>query len=277
MTTTLQRRRWRKLVFTLIGWLVGLALFFPILWMGLTAFKTEAQAISTPPLLVFHPTLSSFAAVFSTTDYPRYVANSVIISGVATLVALLLALPAAHAMAFFPTRRTRGILMWMLSTKMMPSVGVLVPIYLLFRDFGLLDTRTGMIGIYTLMNLPIVLWMLYSFFRDVPRDVIDASRIDGAGTWAQILRLLLPLAAPGIASTTLLSIVLCWNEAFWSINLTASHAAPLTAFIATFSSPEGLFWAKLSAASLLAVAPIMVVGLATQRQLVAGLTFGAVK
>lgn len=277
MSPAQRRRATRKLVFTLLGWIVGLLLAFPILWMALTAFKTEAQAVTTPPLLFFRPTLESFETVFATTNYLRFVMNSVVISGGATLVSLLLALPAAYAMAFYPSPRTRGLLMWMLSTKMMPAVGVLVPIYLLFRDLHLLDTRSGLIGIYTLMNLPIVVWMVYSFFRDVPRDIIEAGLLDGATTRQQILRLLLPLAAPGIAATILLNLVLCWNEAFWSINLTASQAAPLTAFIATFSSPEGLFWAKLSAASLLAVAPIMVLGLATQRHLVSGLTFGAVK
>ncbi|GAB0120089.1 carbohydrate ABC transporter permease [Acidisoma sp. 7E03] len=277
MSPAQRRRATRKLVFTLLGWCVGLVIAFPILWMGLTAFKTEAQAVTTPPLLFFHPTLESFDTVFATTNYLRFVMNSVAISGGATLVSLLLALPAAYAMAFYPSPRTRGVLMWMLSTKMMPAVGVLVPIYLLFRDLHLLDTRSGLIGIYTLMNLPIVIWMLYSFFRDVPKDIVEAGLLDGASTRQQIVRLLLPLAAPGIAATILLNLVLCWNEAFWSINLTASQAAPLAAFIATFSSPEGLFWAKLSAASLLAVAPIMVLGLATQRHLVSGLTFGAVK
>jgi len=277
MSPAQRRRATRKLAFTLLGWIVGLLLAFPILWMALTAFKTEAQAVTTPPLLFFHPTLESFRTVFATTNYLRFVMNSVVISGGATLVSLLLALPAAYAMAFYPSPRTRGLLMWMLSTKMMPAVGVLVPIYLLFRDLHLLDTRSGLIGIYTLMNLPIVIWMVYSFFRDVPKDIVEAGLLDGATTRQQILRLLLPLAAPGIAATILLNLVLCWNEAFWSINLTASQAAPLTAFIATFSSPEGLFWATLSAASLLAVAPIMVLGLATQRHLVSGLTFGAVK
>ncbi|MCB8877524.1 carbohydrate ABC transporter permease [Acidisoma silvae] len=277
MSKASQQRAMRKLVFTLIGWVVGLLMAFPILWMALTAFKTERQAVETPPALFFHPTLESFATVLATTNYLRFVFNSVAIAGGATLLSVALALPCAYAMAFHPSPRTKGILMWMLSTKMMPAVGVLVPIYLLFRNLHLLDTRTGMIGIYTLMNLPIVIWMLYSFFRDVPHDIVEAGLLDGANTRQQILRLLLPLTAPGVAATILLNLVLCWNEAFWSINLTATNAAPLTAFIATFSSPEGLFWAKLSAASLLAVAPIMVVGLATQRHLVSGLTFGAVK
>ena len=277
MSGAQRQRAMRKMVFTLIGWITGLLISFPILWMALTAFKSERQAVQTPPLLFFHPTLESFATVFATTNYLRFVGNSIAIAGGATLLSLILALPCAYAMAFHPSRRTKGVLMWMLSTKMMPAVGVLVPIYLLFRDLHLLDTRSGMIGIYTLMNLPIVIWMLYSFFRDVPHDIVEAGLLDGANTRQQILRLLLPLTAPGVAATILLNLVLCWNEAFWSINLTATNAAPLTAFIATFSSPEGLFWAKLSAASLLAVAPIMVVGLATQRHLVQGLTFGAVK
>lgn len=277
MSNARKRRAARKMLFTLLGWIVGLLISFPIIWMALTAFKTERQAIATPPELFFHPTLESFATVFATTNYLRFVFNSIAIAGGATLLSVILALPAAYAMAFHPSPRTKGILMWMLSTKMMPAVGVLVPIYLLFRDLHLLDTRSGMIGIYTLMNLPIVIWMLYSFFRDVPHDIVEAGLLDGATTSQQILRLLLPLTAPGVAATILLNLVLCWNEAFWSINLTATNAAPLTAFIATFSSPEGLFWAKLSAASLLAVAPIMVVGLATQRHLVSGLTFGAVK
>ena len=190
---------------------------------------------------------------------------------------LLLAIPAAYAMSFFPSSRTKDTLLWMLSTKMMPAVGVLVPIYILFRDSGLLDTRTGLIILYTLSNLPIVVWMLYSFFKELPKEILEAARMDGAGPFEQMLLLIMPLSAPGIASTALLSIILCWNEAFWSLNLSAAKAAPLTAYIASFSSPEGLFWAKLSAASTLAVVPILIFGWLTQKQLVRGLTFGAVK
>jgi sorbitol/mannitol transport system permease protein len=190
---------------------------------------------------------------------------------------MLFAIPAAYAMAFYPGRRTKDLLMWMLSTKMMPAVGVLVPIYLIFRQTGLLDTWTGIIIMFSLMNLPIVVWMLYSFFREVPKEILEASRMDGATPVQQMSLLLLPMSLPGVMSTGLLSIILCWNEAFWSINLTSVKAAPLTALIASFSSPEGLFWAKLSAASLLAIAPILVFGWLTQRQLVRGLTFGAVK
>ncbi|HET8671113.1 MAG TPA: carbohydrate ABC transporter permease [Candidatus Saccharimonadales bacterium] len=267
----------KKLVITIIAWSAAIIMFFPIFWMLLAGFKTEIDAVTTPPLLVFEPTLENYDAVQQRANYINSATNSVLVSVGATLLALALSIPAAYAMAFFPTRRTRSTLLWMLSTKMLPPVGVLVPIYILFRDLGLLDTRIGLIIIYALINLPIVVWLLYTFFKDVPKEILEAGRIDGARPRQELFYLLMPLAVPGIASTALLSIILCWNEAFWSLNLTTSDAAPLTAFIASFSAPEGLFWAKLSAASTMAIAPILVFGWLSQRQLVRGLTFGAVK
>jgi sorbitol/mannitol transport system permease protein len=274
MTTPKLRRR---IFTTALGWLATVILFFPIFWMFLTSFKTEVEAVSLPPKLLFQPTLENYVIIQDRSDYFSFAMNSIVISVGSTLLALLLAIPAAYAMAFFPTKRTKGTLLWMLSTKMLPSVGVLVPIYLLFRNFNLLDTRVGLTLIYTLINLPIVVWMIFTFFRDVPKDILEAGRMDGASPRQEIFQILLPLALPGIASTGLLSIILSWNEAFWSLNLTTTNAAPLTAFIASFSSPQGLFWAQLSAASSLAIAPILIFGWMSQRQLVRGLTFGAVK
>jgi sorbitol/mannitol transport system permease protein len=266
-----------RIAVTVVGWLVALLVFFPVLWMAITSFKTEIDAVHVPPLLAFTPTFENYGVVQSRADYFRYAWNSVVTSLGSTFLALVIAVPAAYAMAFFPTKKTKDTLVWMLSTKALPAVGVLVPIYLLFRDSGLLDTKLGLTIVYTLVNLPIVVWMLFSFFKDVPKEILEAGRMDGAQTRDELRHLLLPLAAPGIASTALLAIILSWNEAFWSLNLTAVNAAPLTAFIASFSSPEGLFWAKLSAASTMAIAPILVFGWLSQRQLVRGLTFGAVK
>jgi sorbitol/mannitol transport system permease protein len=160
---------------------------------------------------------------------------------------------------------------------MLPPVGVLIPIYLIFRDVGLLDTRTGLVIVLMLINLPIIVWMLYTYFREIPSEILEAARMDGASLRHEVLYVLTPMAIPGIASTVLLNIILAWNEAFWTLNLTAANAAPLTAFIASYSSPEGLFYAKLSAASVMAIAPILVMGWFSQKQLVRGLTFGAVK
>jgi len=258
-----------------LAWAIALLLFFPIFWMTITAFKTEQQAYASS--LFFIPTLDSFREVFARSNYFAFAWNSVLISAGVTVVCLLLAVPCAYSMAFFPTRRTQKLLLWMLSTKMMPSVGVLVPIYLLWKNTGLLDSVSGLIIVYTLINLPIAVWMTFTYFAEIPRDILEAGRIDGAATWQEIVHLLMPMSLPGLASTALLLVILSWNEAFWSINLSSSNAAPLTVFIASYSSPEGLFWAKLSAASLLAVAPILIVGWLSQKQLVRGLTFGAVK
>ena len=267
----------QKFMVTGLGWATAIIIFFPLFWMLLTGFKTEVEAISTPPSLFFAPTLENYEEVMRRADYFKFAWNSVFISGLATLLGLLLAIPAAYAMAFFPTKRTKSTLLWMLSTKMLPPVGVLMPIYLIFRDLHLLDEQAGLIIIYALINLPIIVWMLYTFFKEVPREILEAARMDGARPKDELFYLLVPLSLPGIASTTLLSIILCWNEAFWSLNLTTSDAAPLPTFIASFSSPEGLFWAKLSAASTMAIAPILVFGWMSQKQLVRGLTFGAVK
>jgi len=274
MTSSKLRQKW---IMTILGWAVALFLFFPIFWMIVTSFKTEGDAISRIPHLFFLPTLENYMAVQERANYFHFAWNSVVVSIGSTLLALAFAIPSAYAMAFIPTKRTKDTLLWMLSTKMMPSVGVLVPIYLIFRDLGLLDTITGLLIVDAMMNLPIVIWMLYTFFKEVPREVLEAARMDGAGPLRELYNLLLPLSMPGIVSTSLLAIILSWNEAFWSLNLTASKAAPLTAFIASFSSPEGLFYAKLSAASTMAIAPILILGWLSQKQLVRGLTFGAVK
>ena len=267
-----------KLVTTVAAWIVGFVIFFPILWMMLASFKTELEAFAIPPsFLFFHWTTENYAAVQERSDYLHHAINSIVIAGGSTLIALLIAIPAAWSMAFAPTKRTRDVLLWMLSTKMMPPVGVLVPIYLLYRTFGLLDSRAGLIIVLCLGNLPIVVWMLFTYFKEIPRDILEAARMDGATVGRELIYVLTPMALPGIASTLLLNVILAWNEAFWTLNLSTSAAAPLTVFIASYSSPEGLFWAKLSAASTLAIAPILVLGWFSQRQLVRGLTFGAVK
>ena len=268
----------RKTINTLAAWAVGLLIFFPILWTILTSFKTEATAIADPPVFLFFDwTLENYTAVQERSNYMRFLWNSVIIAGGSTLLGIIVAVPAAWSMAFVPSRRTKDILLWMLSTKMLPAVAVLYPIYLIFIKLGLLDTRTGLTIVLMLINLPIIIWMLYTYFREIPGEILEAARMDGATLRAEILYVLTPMAIPGIASTVLLNIILAWNEAFWTLNLTAAKAAPLTAFIASYSSPEGLFYAKLSAASTMAIAPILILGWFSQKQLVRGLTFGAVK
>jgi sorbitol/mannitol transport system permease protein len=266
-----------QLIRTVVAWFVSLTLFFPLGWLILTSFKTEMQAIEVPPLFIWTPTLENFTEVQERSDYLLYAKNSLVTSVISTLLGLAIAAPAAYSMAFFKTKRTRDILLWMLSTKMMPAVGALVPIYVLAQKSELLDTQLGLIIVFTLSNLPIMVWMLYSNFKEIPHEILEASRMDGATLWQEFHRVLLPLAVGGLASCGLLCLVLSWNEAFWSLNLSAAKAGTLAALIASYSSPEGLFWSKLSAASFLAIAPIIVFGWFSQKQLIQGLTFGAVK
>ena len=267
-----------KIINSLIAWTIGLIIFFPILWIIILSFKTEGDAIRSPIAVIFSNwTFENYFLVQDLSDYFKHFYNSVFIAFGSTFLGILIAVPASWSMAFVPSKRTRGILLWMLSTKMLPAVGVLYPIYILFIALGILDSRVGLVVVLMLMNLPIIVWMLYTYFREIPEEILEASRMDGAGLREEILFVLTPMALPGIASTVLLNIILAWNEAFWTLNLTAAKAAPLTAFIASYSSPEGLFYAKLSAASVMAIAPILIMGWFSQKQLVRGLTFGAVK
>src|SRR5262245_23207987 len=268
----------RRSITTVAAWFFGFVIFFPILWMFLTSFKTELDAFASPPLFLFFDwTLENYGIVQERSDYFHFAMNSILLSLGSTLVGLLFAIPAAWAMAFAPGKRTKDLLLWMLSTKMMPPVGALIPIYLIFRDSDLLDSRAGLVVVLFLLNLPIVVWMLFTYFKEIPGEILEAARMDGATLLKELVFVLTPMAIPGIASTILLNVILAWNEAFWTLNLTTSDAAPLTVFIASYSSPEGLFWAKLSAASTMAIAPILILGWFAQRQLVRGLTFGAVK
>ena len=268
----------RKTINTAAAWIVALIIFFPILWTILTSFKPEPVAVASPPVfLAFDWSFQNYETVIQQRGYGQFFWNSVVIAFGSTILGMVIAVPAAWAMAFVHGPRTKDLLMWMLSTKMMPAAGVLVPIYLIAVYLKLLDTQILLTVVLMLMNLPIIIWMLYTYFREIPVDILEAARMDGASLWNEIIYVLTPMAIPGIASTLLLNVILAWNESFWTLNLTAFNAAPLTKFIAGFSSPQGLFYAKLSAASVMAFLPILILGWFSQKQLVRGLTFGAVK
>ncbi len=261
----------KKLAMTVLAWIVALSMSLPIIWMALTAFKTDLDALQVPPKILFTPTLENFAAA----NVLRPILNSAVESSGATVLCFLLAFPAAYALAFHMGRGRNAILLGMLMTRFMPGIGVMLPMYLIFKAVKLIDTQLGVVLVFAMINLPIMVWMLYSYMREIPRDILESARLDGATARQQLVYVLLPLCLPGVCSTALLSAVLCWNEAFWSIQLTSSAGVPLSAYIATLSGD--LLWGKLSAASLLAVGPILLVGWLTQRTFVRGLTFGAVR
>lgn len=273
--TVSDRHRWRNILLTLLTYLIALAFLFPLAWMILNAFKTEAQAFATPPIFFFTPILDNFQRALPT--YLPALKNSLIAALGSTLLAFILGLPAAFALAVYPTRRAQGVLTWMLSTKFMPAVGVIVPLFLLFRNLGLLDTLPGLILMYTTMNLPLVVWMMHSYMSEIPFAIYEAAKVDGASVAQEFFGIALPLSMPGIAATALLALIFAWNEVFFALNLTSADAAPLSVFIGEFKTSQGLFWAQLSAAATLTVLPVLVFGWIAQRQLVRGLSFGAVK
>jgi len=260
-----------------LAWVVGLLFFFPIFWMVLTSFKTDADAVKPEYLLFFKPTLENYLNMTQNYDYWRFASNSVITSVFATIFTLFVGIPAAYAMAFNPSRATKDILIWMLSTKMLPAAAVLYPMTFLTKTMGLYDTHFLIIIVLSLINLPIVVWMLFTYFKEIPKDIIEASQMDGANTWGEIKEILIPLAWGGIVSTALLCFIFCWNEAYWTVRLTTTDAATLSKLIEGNRAPEGLFFGRLSAVSTAAVGPIVVLGWFCQKQLVKGLTFGAVK
>ena len=260
----------------LFTYVIAFLVFFPILWAVLTGFKSEADAAAIPPTLFFHATLDNYRAVF-TADYFSFFKNTVILSTGSTILALALGLPAAYSLAFHPSPRTPKVLSWVLSTKMLPAVGALIPLIVIYKRVGLFDTRLGMILLYGAFNLPLVIWMMRSFFADLPKEILEAATVDGAGFFRIMTRIVLPLTAPGLAATALLSLIFSWNEFLLAVNLTSANSGTLPVFISGFMTSEGLFWAKMSAASTLAVAPVILAGWLAQRSLVRGLTFGAVK
>jgi sorbitol/mannitol transport system permease protein len=256
---------------------LALVFFFPIFWMFVTSFKTEADAFTYPPPLIFQPTLENYQIALNQSRYLDHLVNTLIITLFSMIAALALGIPAAYSLAYFPGKRSGFALSWIMSTRMLPPVGVIVPLYIIFKNLSLFDTHLGLILLYTAMNLPLVIWMMRSFLVDLPYEVLEAARIDGASLWQEIRRIILPLALPGMISTALLCFIFTWNEFFLAFNLTITQAPPLSVFIVSFKTSEGLFWAKMSAAATITALPVIIAGWIAQRQLVRGLTAGAVK
>jgi len=270
-------KKYKGLWLTLLTYGIALIFFFPIFWMVLTSFKTEADAFAFPPQLMFDPTLSNWRIALFESPFLSALSNTILITLLSTTVALALGIPAAYGLAYFPTKRSNFTLLWLISTRMLPPVGIIVPLFVIARDLGIRDTVLGMVIVYTSMNLPLVVWMMRSFFLDVPYEILEAGRIDGTNLWQEFRFIAIPLVVPGLVATFLLCMIFAWNEFFFAFNLTVTQASSLSVYISSFKTAEGLFWAKMSAGATAAVLPVVVAGWFTQRQLVQGLTMGAVK
>ncbi|WP_405162557.1 carbohydrate ABC transporter permease [Nocardia sp. NBC_01499] len=272
-----RRRRSRTGIFwTVLAWVVGIGFFFPVLWMVLTAFKQEGDAYTDPPKLLFTPTLDQFKAVLDS-GIGTTLLNSTFATAMSTILVLVLGLPAAFALSLRPVRRTQDALFFFIGTKMLPVVAAIVPLYVIVGDIGLLDNIWALVILYTSMNLPIAVWMMRSFFLEVPSELLEAASMDGASTWTGVREVILPLVSPGIAATALICIIFSWNEFFFAVNLTAVQAQTIPVFLVGFITGEGLYWARLSAAAVLTALPVVLAGWIAQNKLVRGLSFGAIK
>ncbi|MDN6303715.1 MAG: carbohydrate ABC transporter permease [Brachybacterium sp.] len=265
------------LILSVLAWVAGLLFFAPVAWMVLTSFKQESQAASNPPTFFFTPTLDQYAAIIDTAGAGSYLLNSVIATVCSTLLVLVLAVPAAYAVSIRPVKRTQDFLFFFISTKMLPVVAVIMPIYVIAGQLRILDNILTLIVLYTAMNLPIAVWMMRSFFLEVPGEVLEAASIDGASLMRTMRTVLLPMVAPGVAATALICVIFAWNEFFFALNLTAANAATVPIFLMSTMTSEGQFLAQLSAASVLASLPVVLAGWIAQKQLVRGLSMGAVK
>ncbi len=264
----------------IVTWLVAALFFFPIFWMVLNSFKTELDA-NTAPKLFFEPTLDRWQAVTETTrgllSFSEAFYNSFLIVIVSTVLVLVLAIPAAYALSIYPIGNWRDALFFFISTKFLPIVAAILPLWIIARELGILNTHLVLIILYTAMNLPLAVWMLNSFFREVPRELIEAAQMDGTGLYGQIKDVMLPIVAPGVAATALLCFIFAWNEFFLAVQLNPVEGSTVPVWVSTNVTTRGMFMAKLSAASTLAILPVVLAGWIAQKRMIRGLSMGAIK
>ena len=258
-----------------LAWVVGIAFFLPVLWMVITAFKPESAAQTWPPKFVFSPTLAQFRLVFS--GWGPYVTHSLIATTVSTVLVLVLGVPAAYALSVHPVPRWRDGLFFFISTKMLPVVAVIVPLYIITQHIGMLDNIWTLVVLYTAMNLPIAVWMLRSFLAEVPVEVLEAARVDGANLPRTLGSVVAPMVTPGIAAAALICFIFSWNELLFARVLTGTVAQTAPVFLTGFVTSQGLFLAKVCAASLAISLPVLAAGFGAQDKLVQGLSLGAIK
>jgi sorbitol/mannitol transport system permease protein len=279
-TPAVGERRWVNWALGGLAWLTALIVFFPVLWMVLNSFKSEQDA-NTSPKLTLDPTLDRYREVTESAggllSFGEAFMNSVVIVLVSTLIVLALAIPAAYALAVKPVAKWRDVLFFFISTKFLPVVASILPIWILARELDLLNTRLVLIILYTAINLPLAVWMLRSFFVEIPRELIEAAEVDGARLRGQLTSVILPLAAPGIAATALLCVIFAWNEFFYAVQLNPVEGSTVPVWVTTNVSTRGEFLAKLSAASVLACIPVVLAGWIAQKRMIRGLAMGAIK
>ncbi len=269
-------RKLKGTLITTMTWVLVLMFFFPIAWMVFTSFKTEGAAASIPPTLFTALSFDQYGLVFDR-GMGSYLINSLTASVSSTVIVLLLAIPAAYGLSIRPIKRVQDVLFFFISTRFLPAAASILPVFFILKALGALDNITAIGLLYASMNLPIAVWMMRSFFNEVPREIVEAAQIDGANLRTELIRVVLPILLPGIAAVALICFIFAWNEYFLATLLTTSIARTTPPFLASFVDGRGQFLAVLSAASTIAVLPVVIAGWVAQKQLVRGLAMGAVK
>ena len=263
-------------VWALLAWALTLLFFAPVAWMVLTSLHKEVDAATNPPSIFAPLTFSQYGLIFDRGVGP-YLINSAMASVLSTILVLTLALPAAYALSIKPVEKWTDVMFFFLSTKFLPPIAALLPIYLIVKDLGMLDNIYTLVLLYTSMNLPIAVWMMQSFLAEVPKEMLEAAEVDGAGLLRTLWSIVRPVTMPGIAATALICVIFSWNEFMFALNLTATRASTAPVFLVGFISSQGLFLAKLCAAATLVSLPVLIAGWAAQDKLVRGLSLGAIK
>jgi sorbitol/mannitol transport system permease protein len=269
-------RKIKASLITLLTWVLVLLFFFPVAWMFINSFKSENDAASSVPKIFFKVDLSGFQRLLDR-DMLTYLSHSVASSVTSTLLVILLAVPAAYALSIRPIKNVQGALSFFISTRFMPAAASILPLYMIFKTLHLLDNISALTLVYAAMNLPIAVWMMRSFFSEVPLEIVEAAQIDGANFRTELTRVVLPIVLPGIAAVGLICFIFSWNEYFLATLLTSNNAVTTPPFLASFVDGRGLFLSVLSAASTVAALPVIIAGWVAQKQLVRGLAMGAVK
>jgi multiple sugar transport system permease protein len=255
----------------------GLLVLIPVVWFVLVSIQPSEVINAKTPTLLFTPTTENFIYAFSTMKFGTYYLNSAIVCGAATIIAIIIGSIAAYSFSRHRTRVTKELSFWVLSTKMMPPIAVVIPIYLLMSKVNLLDTYIGLVFIYVAISLPYVVWIMRSFFDEIPQEMDEAAMVDGCGRFSLLGRIILPLAAPGMLSTAVFVFIMCWSEFLFALILTSVEAKTLPVAIAAFITDRGIEWGKMSAGGSVMILPLAIMFYFIQKYLVRGLTFGAVK
>ena len=269
-------KKLRASLLTFLTWVLVLGFFFPVGWMFLNAFKSENDAASIVPKIFFNVDLAGFQRL-ADRGMGNYLVHSLASSVSSTLLVILLAVPAAYALSIRPIKKVQDALSFFISTRFMPAAASILPLYMIFKTLHILDNISALTLVYAAMNLPIAVWMMRSFFSEVPHEIVEAAQIDGANFRTEITRVVLPIVIPGIAAVALICFIFSWNEYFLATLLTSNNAKTTPPFLASFVDGRGLFLSVLSAASTVAALPVMIAGWVAQKQLVRGLAMGAVK